>query len=292
MRGLLLTPDIFGAGIDVSLHEIADARSDLAGQGFDLLIMNEVAPLSGSNAVDEAAAIAAFVRGGGCLVIIADTVQNGPDVVMGNKTLAALDGGSELAGNAGRYGEFVKTNSEYETAYSGHFTLDSGGSSNLVWGGGFNYQLDGTAEGAPFAASQTDVLDDARFGVTDHVSVVAGSWGQVIGKRAISGGINPTLSSVIMEIRGSAIDAGLSGSGAGNVLVVGDTIFANDMVYPIAPGFANADPLDNNNNYNNASILLNFVQQQAVVPEPGSLLLFATGLAAMMGGLWWRRRAD
>jgi len=151
MRGWLQTPAIFGPAVTVSLHEISDARTDLAGQDFDLLIMNEVVPLPGSAADDEADAIARFVLGGGCLAIIADTLQCGQGVVMGNKALAAIDGGSEPSGGAGRYGSFVYTPSEFESAYSGHFSLGPGSGSNLVWGGGFNYQLDGTDQADPFA---------------------------------------------------------------------------------------------------------------------------------------------
>jgi hypothetical protein len=289
MRNWLTAPGTFGPDVTVTLHEVSDGRVDLAGQGYNLLIMNEVAPLSGSAADQEASAIAQFVLGGGCVVIIADTLQCGQGNAMGNKTLAAIDGGSESSGRAGRYGSFVQTDSQYETASSGHFSLDPGPGSNLVWGGSFNYQIDGTDQADPFAGTLSEVLDDARFGCTDHVGINPGSWSQVIGKRAIGPGPNPTLSNVMMEILGSTIDAGLSGSGAGNVLVVGDTIFANDMVYPIAPGFGNADPSRNNNDYNNARILLNFVQQQ--VPEPGSLMLLAVGAAAMLGGYFWRRRA-
>ncbi|MHC4180534.1 MAG: hypothetical protein ACYSWU_23790, partial [Planctomycetota bacterium] len=251
MRDWLLeeSPGIFGPGVVVSLHEIHDARTGLAGQDFDLLIMSEVVPLANGAADEEAAAIAEFVLGGGCLAIVADTLDGGQGVVMGNLTLGALDGG---LGMAGRYGSSVLTGSEFETASSGHFSLDVGASSNLVWGGGFNYQIDGTDSGDPYAVGQNDVLENARFGVTDHVAVVPGSWGQVVGKRAISTGPDPTLSDVIMEIPGSQIDAGLSLSGAGNVMVVGDTIFSNKMVYPIADGFGNSDPSLNRNNHNNA----------------------------------------
>jgi hypothetical protein len=289
MRDWLTTPEAFGSGVTVTLHEVSDAREDLAGQGFNLLIMNEVAPLSGSAGDDEADAIAQFVLGGGCLVVVADTLQCGQGITAGNKVLAAIDGGSEASGDAGRYSGCVFTDSEYENALSGYFSLDPGSNSNLVWGGGFNYQIDGTDQADPFASGENDVLANARFGCTDHVRVDPGEWSQVIGKRAISGGVDPTFSDILMELTGAAIDAGLSRSGAGNVLVVGDTIFANDMVYPIAAGFANPDPSDNNNNYNNARIMMNFVQQQ--VPEPGSLLLLAVGVVVVLGNRLWRRRA-
>ena len=144
--------------------------------------------------------------------------------------------------------------------------------------------------GDPYAAGLNDVLENARFGVTDHVAVVPGSWSQIVGERAISSGPDPSLSNVIMEIPGSQIDAGLSLSGAGNVLVVGDTIFSNKMVYPIADGFGNTEPSLNRNNHNNARILLNFAHQQAI-PEPTSLVLLGTGLAMLVGGCLWRRMA-
>lgn len=286
-----LTASDFGPGVVVSLdHEILDARTDLAGQDFDLLIMNEVVPLAGSPEADaEAAAIAEFVLGGGCLVIIADNLgEELPGAAMGNKVLAAIDGGS---GGAGRYGIGVSTdNGGLESASAGYFSLDPASSSSLVWGGGFNYQKDGTDQADPLASGRDDVLDNARFGVTDHVKVDPGDWSQVIGKRAITSGADPDLSSMMMEITGERIDAGLSNTGAGNVLVVGDTIFANDMVRPIASGFENLDPDDDNNNWNNAPILLNFVYQQ-VIPEPASLTLLVIGLAALVGGWLWRRGA-
>jgi len=59
--------------------------------------MNEVAPLPGNAADDEADAIAEFVLGGGCLAIITDTLEGGQGVVMGNKAPAAIDGGSGLS---------------------------------------------------------------------------------------------------------------------------------------------------------------------------------------------------
>jgi hypothetical protein len=53
---------------------------------------------------EETDAIAQFVLGGGCLAIIADALQGEQGAVMGNKTLAAVDGESELSGKALRHG--------------------------------------------------------------------------------------------------------------------------------------------------------------------------------------------
>ncbi|MBN2474252.1 MAG: PEP-CTERM sorting domain-containing protein [Pirellulales bacterium] len=288
MRQWLTAPAIFGPNVAVTLHEITDARTDLSGQEFDLLIMNEVVPLPGEAAHEEAAQIANFVLGGGCLAIFADTLEGGQGNVMGNKTLAALDGGSEESGSAGRYSELVL--SGLQNSDAGHFVLDLGAASNLVWGGAFDYQVDGQAADDPLAGDRNDVLDKARFGATYHIGLEPGDWSRIIGSRQTLG----HLSNFMMEIRGSMIDAGLSQVGAGNVLVVGDTIFANDMVYtndpqePVAAGFAHADPANDNNNYNNARILLNFVHQQAV-PEPSILMLLMAAMAVLVGGCVWRR---
>ena len=43
---------------------------------------------------------------------------------------------------------------------------------------------------------------------------------------------------------------------------------------------------------NNARILLNFAHQQILlIPEPSGLVLLSIGLAALVGGYFWRRMA-
>jgi len=290
MRGWLTEPDIFWPGLNVTLHEISDARTDLPGNNIDLLIMNEVVPLdSPSAAGEEAATIADFILGGGCVVTLADTLDCVQGTCMGNKVLAALDGGTLASGRAGRYGDAIKESPQTSTA--GYFTLDPGSSSNLVWGGAFTNQIDGTALADPLAGDQDDILNNGRFGATWHMEVLPGQWSQVVGQREIDAG----MSNFMMEILGSDIDAGLGNSGAGNVLVVGDPLFANNLVFtndpnnPIAPGFAHTDPANNDHNYNNAKILMNFVYQQAI-PEPGTLVMLAVALATLAGSRRMRRR--
>ncbi|MBN1909975.1 MAG: PEP-CTERM sorting domain-containing protein [Pirellulales bacterium] len=273
----LTVPGAFdSATVQLLSTEVDDARTfDFAAHQVDLLIMSEVNELSDeAAAMAEADRIAQFVRDGGCLVIVADTLDNWRGDTMGNRVLAALDGGS---GEAGRFGASIFSGSQSNSA--GRLFEEAGWVSNVL-NGPFAFTSSGTSAGDPVALD----LETARLGATYHLAVTPHSdpleaWSHVIAQRQDG---CCTWRNLAMEIQGSDI-----GPGAGNVLIVGDTLFTNEFVFPLEAPFAQS-----RQNWNNARLLMNFVDQQVTsAPEPGIMALAAGALGLMALAARRRKRS-
>ena len=190
----LADPANFGpAGIvphSVSLEApLAVATSEALAE-LDIFVMTEVfTPMS----PDEATAIAEFVRNGGCLIIVSDTLHasdppGGNGTVPGNMVLSLLDGSS--------IGPFDLTGEQSATA---------GSITGLV-----SPLTDG-----PFGSFE---IGDS-FGASWHTPLTMGSEAHAIGAR--------NGSTVLGLIEGGAL-----GDGSGAVLIAGDLIFSDSFIPP------------------------------------------------------------
>lgn len=288
IRSTLLSPDNFGPGssvpgtrpIEFVAEEVADARPgyyDLSV--IDLLIMNEVTPLSDPTAaVEEFAAIADFVRGGGCLVVITDYVPQAqaakPGVAAANGVLAALDG------NTGKAGRFVgNTTTPHHGNTQGKF-VDWWGS-GVLWGP-FPYYDPGISMDSPgtVVSSFPGYPNEVPFACSDHNVLTTGDWSHVIGQRRLFTQGPDEATNILTEISGLSL--GLEES-RGNVMVAGDVLFTDYYTFPGFPLWPR--------NVNNATILMNFIHQQMyVIPEPGAIVLLAIGVATLLCFAPRRRR--
>ncbi len=295
LNSSLLDPANFGAGGIVPfsinfLPDISDARGS-ALDGVDVLIMSEVRRLGTTNSRDsdgnpvydlstdptsaaseEAAAIAAFVRRGGCLVIIADTAILGKFPIeqdgqrTANDVLSALDGAT---GDAGRI--LIELDGEGPQGL-GAGVFETGVGTSAVLDGPFAY------------SSQIDPNDDSStypadtFAASYHALMDPGAANVVVGTR--NG--NP----ILMEILPDTI---ISGSGKnGPVLISTDTLFNDTLSTPTTVsvnGFENGSD-------NNIRILMNFIGYNAnlhqptrppgnTIPEPNTALLAILGIMAL-----------
>ncbi len=262
---------------------------------LDLLVMSEVAPLTqdqvgqGDLATARSAeydAIADFVRGGGCLVIVTDYRDESQDQTtseamreMANGVLGALDGGN---GDAGRFTEDVA--GATQTAGAGYFVNSPG---STVLEGQFPYYDDGTAWDETSGPGGTELAQDAFPGAASlaaslnlGIDTVPDGWAEVIAKRDR----NAVDSPIVAEIQLDEIN-----QGSGGVLLVSDVLFINRYIFgDEGPGASGRD------NTNNSALLLNFIAQQMGgdtpdIPEPGFVVLLVSGLMAA-GIISFRRR--
>ncbi|MEZ6070305.1 MAG: hypothetical protein R3C10_08500 [Pirellulales bacterium] len=187
-------PANFGPGgivpHSVALAPAIPVATTEALAGLDIFVMSEVyMPMS----ADEANAIAQFVRNGGCLVIISDTLHatnppGGNGTVPGNMVLSLLDGTTILP---------------YDL--SGPQTATAGTISGLMAG-----------------------ITDGPFGTLGLGDSFAASWHTPLSPGSAAAAIGARNGSTVL----AAIDAGALGEGAGAVLIAGDVLFSDAFVPP------------------------------------------------------------
>ncbi len=252
IRGLLANPANFGpAGLadhSVVLGPDTSLVTPAYLAGVSVFIMTEVTNLL---APTEVSALEGFVRGGGCLVVITDTLHTSMPYGMdgsfaGNAVLAGLGGGSiastDTIGQGGLTGA--------QNATAGTF-LGVPGSSTLS---------------GPFGTLGAGV----HFGGSFHNALTAGPNSRLLGTRAGSG--------ILMEIPHGAL-----GVGSGAVLVTGDILFADAFVPPASATLANE------NNATVLLNFLAACDCGCQVPEPASCVL--AGLALLGAVAMARRNA-
>ncbi len=244
VRARMADPALFGPGgiTDEAVSYAPDVTTVTAEYlaGVSLFVMTEV---MGNLGGSEAEALADFVRDGGCLAIITDTLHASMPYgfdgsFAGNAVLGLLGGGSissiDTVGTAGLLGD--------QTATAG-MLLDYADSQ--IMHGPFGQLAAGTA-----------------FGASWHNMLSAGPNSHLIGMRAGSG--------VLMEISG-----GVLGPGSGKVLVTGDILFSNSFIPTGNPS------LQNENNALLWLNFVADCGCTCKVPEPATGSLALAGLAAL-----------
>ena len=300
LRTQLLDPANFGAGgvvpHDINfLPDIADARGS-ALDGVDVLIVPEVRRLGTTNsrgaggapifdnvgdpiaAAQEAAAIADFVRRGGCLVITADTgnvrvqlpvEQDGQ--LVANDILSALDSNSGVAGRITTALDAVDFDDEGLGV--GQFLPVVGTSAILDGPFAYTSQLDPN-DGLTIHPADT-------FSASKHVIINPGAANVIVGER--------NENEILLEILPDTINPGGGIIDHGPVLIASDTLFNDFVSTPItAP-----DALGGiNGSDNNIRILMNFIGYYATfhdrepppgntIPEPNAAILAIFGIAML-----------
>lgn len=244
LRARLLDPLRFGAlGIvpnAVSFAPDMVAITSAALAGLDVFVMTEV---YSSLAPEEVTAVQDFIRGGGCAVLISDTLHVTQPLGMdgsfaANAILAGLGGGSvdstDTVGQGGLTGS--------QTATAGNFV--NLGASDVLSG--------------PFGT----FTSADHFGGSWHNALTPGPNSQLLGTRNGLG--------ILMEI-----PHGQFGACSGGVLVAGDILFSDAFV---PPGVAS---LENGNNaviFENFLAACHCIN----VPEPSAAALLCVGLGTLV----------
>lgn len=244
LRARLLDPLRFSPTgiVPHSVNFAADVSTISAATlaGLDVFVLTEAYT---TLSVSEVTAMQDFIRGGGCAVLISDTLHATQPYGMDgsfahNAILAGLGGGSvdstDTVGQGGLTGS--------QTANAGSFV-------NL----GLSDVLSG-----PFGAfTAAD-----HFGGSWHNALTAGPNSQLLGVRNGLG--------ILMEIAHGAL-----GPCSGGVLVAGDFLFSDAFV---PPGVASLENTNNAVIFENFLAACHCIN----VPEPSSLALLCIGAAALV----------